>query len=286
MSANPSSIAERVQIAPGVLMPRLGLGTYRSEPGPEVEEQVTFGLSIGYRGIDTAALYGNEQGVGRAIHRSGLAREEIFIATKVWNDDQGFDSTLAAFDASLKRLGLDFVDLYLIHWPRPHSIPDTWRAMERLHTQGLARAIGVCNFLEPHLEELAEYATVPVAVNQIEHHPWLQQPGLREYCSSHGITMQAWAPVIRGHAAEIPELVEIGVRHGKSPAQVSIRWILQHGVTTIPKSVHESRIAQNADVFDFDLDDAEMAVIDALDRGQRLGPDPDAMRRTGQLQHS
>lgn len=268
------SLADRVEIAPGVWMPRLGLGTYKAPEGPEVLSEVETGLRIGYRGIDTAALYGNEHSVGEAIRRSGLTREDVFVATKVWNADQGYRSTLAAFSSSLERLGFDFVDLYLIHWPNPELMEPTWRAMQEIQRSGRARAIGVCNFLVHHLELLATFAETPPAVDQLELHPGLQQPEVRAYCAEHGITVQAWAPVMRGRAGDVPELVEIARRHGKTPAQVSIRWILQSGVTTIPKSTHEERLRENADVFDFELTAEEMATIDSIGREQRLGPDP------------
>jgi len=270
-----SSLADTVDIAPGVAMNRLGLGTYRSDEGPDVEGEIRYGLSLGYRTIDTAALYGNEGSVGRMVRESGLAREDVFVTTKLWNTEQGYDSTLVAFDQSLERLGFDYVDLYLIHWPLPDKMRETWRAMEEIKVSGRARAIGVCNFLVHHLEALAQFAAVPPALNQFEHHPRLQQPRLVEYCQNSGITVQSWAPIMRGRVLLIPELVQIAQSHGKSPAQVSIRWILQRGVTTIPKSIHEHRIAENADVYDFELTDAEMAIIESLDRGERIGPDPD-----------
>ena len=270
------SLEDRVEIAPGVFMPRLGLGTYKAGPGREVESEVAYALGIGYRGVDTASMYGNETGVGDALASSGVARDEVFVATKVWNDEQGYDGTMAACERSLTRLGLDRVDLYLIHWPVPGLMRETWRAMERLLELGSTRAIGVCNFLEEHLEELALSANTPPAVDQVEHHPRLQQPALRDYLRGQGITMQAWAPIMRGEVARVPTIVEIGGRHGKSAAQVSIRWILQHGVTTIPKSVHDERIAENADVFDFELSDDEMGAIDALDTGDRVGRHPDS----------
>jgi diketogulonate reductase-like aldo/keto reductase len=270
------SLADRVEIAPGVEMPRLGVGTFRSAGGYEVEHEVAYGLRVGYRGIDTASMYGNEEGVGRALSRSGIPRDQVFVATKVWNDEQGYDSTLAACGRSLRRLGLDHVDLYLIHWPMPELLRDTWRAMEQLREEGRVRAIGVCNFLVPHLEELLSFANVPPAVDQVEHHPRLQQPELRDFLREHGITMQAWAPIMRGGVTQIPEIVDIAASHNKTPAQVSIRWILQHGVTTIPKSVHEARIAENADVFDFALTEREMALIDTLDRDERVGRHPNS----------
>lgn len=278
------SLRDTVEIAPGVAMPRLGLGTFRSAPGAEVEHEVAWALELGYRGIDTASMYENEEGVGRAVAASGIPRDELFIASKLWNDEQGHDEALAACERSLTRLGTDHLDLYLIHWPLPATTRDTWRALEKLHADGRVRAIGVCNFLVPHLERLLAIADVPPALDQVEHHPRLQQPELREFCAGHGITMQAWAPIMRGGVTQIPEIVEIARVHGKTPAQVTIRWILQHGVTTIPKSVHRERIAENADVYDFALSDAEMAVMDALDRGERLGRDPDSFARAaGQL---
>jgi len=221
-------------------------------------------------------MYGNEEGVGRAIARSGVPRDELFVATKMWNDEQGYTRTLAACENSLRRLGLDHVDLYLVHWPVPGLLADTWRAMEELLAAGRVRAIGVCNFLEPHLEELRSVANTQPAVDQVEHHPRLQQAGLRDYLQVRGITMQAWAPIMRGGVARVPEIVEIAAAHGKTPAQVAIRWILQHGVTTIPKSVHEARIAENADVYDFELSADEMAAIDGADRGERLGRHPNS----------
>jgi diketogulonate reductase-like aldo/keto reductase len=269
------SLEDRVEIAPGVAMPRLGLGTYRAGPGSEAEHEVRYALGLGYRGVDTASMYRNEEAVGRAIALSALPRDEVFVATKVWNDEQGYEETLAACDRSLGRLGLDFVDLYLIHWPVPGRTRDTWRAMEALRAAGKVRAIGVCNFLVPQLEELLSFGEAPPAVDQVEHHPRLQQPELRTFCHDSNITLQAWAPLMRGGVAEIPEIVDIARGHGKTPAQVSIRWILQHGVTTIPKSVHEERIAENADVFDFELSPAEMVVIDGLDAGGRVGRHPD-----------
>ena len=270
-----ASIADRVPLSNGTAMPRLGLGTYRAEPGHDVEHEVVVALGLGYRGIDTASLYRNEEGVGRAVRAGSVPREELFVATKVGNEEQGYESTLAAFERSLGRLEMDYVDLYLIHWPRRTLMADTWKAMEEIYASGRARAIGVCNFLVHHLEALAALGTIPPMVDQVEHHPRLQQPALREFCRANGIAMQAWAPIMRGRVFQIPELAQIGERHGVTAAQVSIRWILQHGVTTIPKSIHDERIRENADVFGFELTDAEMAAIDILDERQRIGPDPD-----------
>jgi diketogulonate reductase-like aldo/keto reductase len=280
MSASPievqlTSLADRAEIAPGVAINRLGLGTYRASEGPDVENEVRWGLELGYRTIDTAALYGNEDSVGHVIRESGILRDEIFLTTKCWNSDQGYDRAMRAFEKSLERLRMDYVDLYLIHWPIAGKTRDTWRAFEAIRESGRARAVGVCNFLTHHLDDLATYATVAPAINQFEHHPRLQQPELVEYCRVHGITVQAWAPIMRGRVLLIPELVEIAQRHDKTPAQVSIRWILQRGLVTIPKSIHRRRLEENASVYDFELSSEEMAIIESLDRGERIGPEPD-----------
>lgn len=269
-----TGLSDTVRLANGVEMPRLGLGTYKSAEGGDAEGSVLAALELGYRSIDTASLDGNEAGIGRAIAASGVARGEIFLTSKVWNDEQGYDNTVAAFSRSLDRLGTSYLDLYLVHWPREQT-HETWRAIERLYAEGAVRAIGVCNHLEYHLEALLSVAEVAPMVDQYEMHPWLQQPSLRRYCEAHDIVVEAWAPLMKGRVAEEPALVEIAARHGKSPAQVAIRWLLQHGVVTIPKSVHRDRIAENASVFDFALTDADMAAIDAVDRGERFGPEPD-----------
>ena len=269
------SIDTTVTLANGAKMPRLGLGTYKAAEGVEVEREVAAALEAGYRAIDTASLYGNETGIGRAIRSAGLAREELFLATKVWNDEQGSRSTLEACQRSLERLGTGYVDLYLVHWPIPRHYAGTWQAMEELLESGLARAIGVCNFLPHHLRELSAIATVAPMVDQVELHPRLQQPDLQEYCRTNGIVLEAWAPIMRGRVFDIPEIVEIGRAYGKSAAQVAIRWVLQSGHAAIPKSVHEERVRENADVFGFELTAPEMARIDALDTGERIGKDPD-----------
>lgn len=270
----PLSLSSTVRIAHGVQMPRLGLGTYKSSP-QDVEAAVEHALSVGYRGIDTASLYGNEEGIGAAIRRSGVSRDELFVTTKVWNDEQGYEGTLQALGRSLTRLGIDHVDLYLVHWPMRAHLEATWSAMESLLAEGRTRAIGVCNFLPQHLDALARTARVLPAVDQVEFHPWLQQPGLQAYLAEHDILLEAWAPLMKGRIAEEPAIIRIAEAHGVAPAQVAVRWILQLGYATIPKSVHAERIEQNVDVFGFELSDAEMAAIDALDRGQRLGPEPD-----------
>lgn len=276
-----TGLSATVPLANGVPMPRLGLGTYRSAEGGDVEGAVLAALEIGYRGIDTASLYGNEAGIGRAVRESGVPRDELFIASKVWNTEQGYESTLRSFQGSIERLGTDYLDLFLIHWPQPQTDEtwrgtlETWRALEHLYADGAVRAIGVCNFLVHHLELLMATAEVVPMVNQYEFHPWLQQPHLGSFCREWRIVQQAWAPLMKGRVGEVPELVTIGEAHGKSPAQVALRWILQRGMVTIPKSVHRERIAENADVFDFSLTDEEVAMIDLVDRNHRFGPEPD-----------
>lgn len=274
-------MAAAARLSNGVMMPRLGLGTYRSSEGGDVERSVAAALELGYRSIDTASLYGNEEAIGRTVAESGIPRPEIFIASKVGNAEQGYDRTLRAYGHSIRRLGVDYLDLYLIHWPQPqderawHDTLETWRALERLYAEGAVRAIGVCNFLVHHLEKLSASCESMPMVNQYEFHPWLQQPGLESYCKAHDIVREAWAPVMKGKVGDVPELVMIGEAHGKSAAQVAIRWILQHGMVTIPKSIHRDRLAENADVFDFALTDDEMAMIGLVDRGCRFGPEPD-----------
>jgi diketogulonate reductase-like aldo/keto reductase len=240
---------------------------------------VSAALEAGYRSIDTAAIYGNEAGVGAALASSGIAREDLFVTTKLWNADQGYDATLRAFDASLAKLGLDHVDLYLIHWPTPARdlYRETWQAIEKLAADGRIRAAGVSNFQPAHLRRLLEGSALVPAVNQIELHPGLQQRELRALHSELGIATEAWSPLAQGAVLGEPALTKIAERYGKSPAQVVLRWHLQLGNVVIPKSVTPARIRENIDVFDFALDDEEMSQIAALDRGLRTGPDPDTL---------
>ncbi|MBO2533432.1 Aldo/keto reductase [Planifilum fulgidum] len=268
-------ISDATVLANGVNMPWLGLGVYKAKEGEEVEQAVKAALRIGYRSIDTAAFYGNEEGVGRAVRESGIPREEIFITTKVWNSDQGYERTLAAFEASLQRLGMEYVDLYLIHWPVKGKYKETWRALETLYKEGKARAIGVSNFQVHHLEDLMADAEIKPMVNQVEFHPFLTQEKLRDFCRREGIQLEAWSPLMRGEVVNVPEIVELAEKYGKTPAQIVLRWDLQHGVVTIPKSVREARIRENADLFDFELSAEDMAKLDALNRNHRFGPDPD-----------
>lgn len=260
-----------------IAIPQLGLGVWQAR-GHEVVDAVKTAIEAGYRLIDTAAVYGNEDGVGQAIRESTVLRKELFVTTKLWNSDQGYDNTHKAFEASLKRLGLDYVDLYLIHWPVPqqNKYSETWQAMEEIHRSGRAKAIGVCNFHIEHLEKLLANTGIVPAVNQVELHPKLQQQELRHYCSEKGIKVESWSPIggAGGDLLDDATINEIAQKHGKSPAQVIIRWHIQLGLIVIPKSVHAERIRQNADVFDFELDDDDMTKIAVLDSGARRGPDP------------
>jgi diketogulonate reductase-like aldo/keto reductase len=239
-----------------------------------VENAVAAALEAGYRLIDTAALYGNETGVGNAIRASGIRREDIFVTTKVWNSDQGYDNTLRAFEASLARLGFDYVDLYLVHWPVKGKYKDTWRALERIYKEGLARAIGVSNFHVHHLQDLMASSEVKPAVNQVECHPLLTQTELRKFCREQNIAFQAWAPIMKGQL-DLPVLTELAAKYGKTPAQIVLRWDLQNDILTIPKSIRPERIRENAQIFDFELSAEDMARIDALNQNSRFGADPD-----------
>ena len=258
----------------GVEMPRLGLGVWRIPNGEPVASAVRTALATGYRSIDTAAAYRNEEGVGLAVRDCGLPRGHVFVTTKVWNPRQGYESTLQAFEESRQRLAIEYVDLYLVHWPVPGKYRDTWRALEHLYEQGLVRAIGVSNFHRHHLEDLMADCRVVPMVNQIECHPLLVQRDLRAFCARHRIQVEAWSPLMEGHL-DLPALTAIGARHGRTPAQVVLRWDLQHGIVTIPRSAKAGHIRENAEIFDFELSPDEMTAIDGLDAGKRFGADPD-----------
>jgi 2,5-diketo-D-gluconate reductase A len=259
----------------GVEIPQLGFGVFQVPPA-DTQEVVEQALDVGYRHIDTAGAYRNEKGVGAAIAASSLAREDFFVTTKLWNSEQGFDTTLAAFEGSLGRLGFEYVDLYLIHWPVPTEdrFVDTWRAFERIHGEGRARTIGVSNFRVEDLERLEAETDARPTVNQIELHPRLQQAELRAWHAEHGIVTEAWSPLAQGELLDDETIAAIAERHGKTPAQAILRWHLQLGNVVFPKSVTPERIRQNIELFDFELSDAEMAEFERLDRGERIGPDP------------
>ncbi|MCX4800010.1 MULTISPECIES: aldo/keto reductase [unclassified Streptomyces] len=265
-----------VKLNNGVEIPQLGFGVFQV-PDDQTTAAVSAALEAGYRSIDTAAIYGNETGVGRALTASGLPREDLFVTTKLWNAEQGYDSTLRAFDASLAKLGLDRIDLYLIHWPTPARdlYLDSWRAIERLAADGRIGAAGVSNFQPAHLQRLLDNSELVPAVNQVELHPGLQQAELRAFHAEHGIATEAWSPLAQGAVLSDPAITTIAERTGKSPAQVVLRWHLQLGNIVIPKSVTPSRIRQNLDVFGFQLTDEDMAAIAATDRDLRTGPHPD-----------
>ena len=272
-----SNIKETITLHNGVKIPQLGFGVFKVENGSQTVQSVKKALEVGYRSIDTAAIYQNEEGVGQAIRESGIPREDIFVTSKVWNTDQGYESTLAAFDASLKRLGLDYLDLYLIHWPGKDKYVDTWRALETLYKEGKVRAIGVSNFHIHHLENLLKSSEVKPVINQIELHPRLTQVEIREFCQKHDIQVEAWSPLGRGVLLDNPTIGEIAKKHGKTSAQVIIRWHLQHGIVVIPKSVTPARIEENAQVFDFELSVEEMKEIDGLHANERVGSNPDEL---------
>ena len=264
-----------VTLSNGEIIPQVGLGVLKAQNGLEVENAVITALENCYRLIDTAAAYRNEDGVGRAIKRSGVPRKDIFLTTKVWNSDQGYEETLAAFERSLQLLQTDYVDLYLVHWPVAWKYKETWRALEKLYKEGKAKAIGVSNFQIHHLQDLMATAEIKPMVNQVEMHPYLQQKELQEFSKLHHIQLQAWRPIMMGEVNHLPAIRSIAEKLGKSPVQVTLRWLVQKEVIVIPKSVKPNRIKDNIDIFDFELSPGDMAAIEALDQGKRLGPDPD-----------
>ncbi len=263
----------------GIAIPQVGLGVFQTKEGAEVERAVQAALEAGYRLIDTAAAYGNEVGVGKAIKDSGLPREEIFITTKLWNADHAYEDALRAFDKSLGRLDCGYIDLYLIHWPLPMEgkFTEAWKALERLYADKRVRAIGVSNFKPHHLEELLRGAETVPAVNQIELRPGFQQPELRAFHREHGIVTEAWSPLGQGQALRHPVVMELTGRHGRTPAQIVLRWHIELGVVAIPRSGNPARVAQNIDIFDFTLTADEVAVISALDTGVEKRVDSDTM---------
>jgi 2,5-diketo-D-gluconate reductase A len=260
----------------GIEMPQIGFGVFRI-PERETVSAVLASIEAGYRSIDTASLYGNEAAVGRAISSCGLTREEIFVTTKLWNDDQGYESTFAAFDKSLERLGVEYVDLYLIHWPAPTkgAYLDTWRAFEEIYARGRARAIGVSNFQPWHLQPIIDRGRVVPAVNQVELHPAFQQEAVRSFNRTHGIATEAWSPLARGDVLTDPIVAELSAKYEKTPAQIILRWHIELGNVVIPKSVRPSRMRENIDIFDFSLSAEDLATMAGLEHGARTGPDPD-----------
>ncbi|WP_339288542.1 aldo/keto reductase [Paenibacillus sp. FSL E2-0201] len=263
----------------GVNMPWLGLGVFQVEEGSELIQAIKSAIAHGYRSIDTAAIYQNETGVGQAIKEAlqdnNLSREELFVTSKVWTADMGYEETIAAYKTSLAKLGLEYLDLYLIHWPVKGKYKETWRALETLYKEGRVKAIGVSNFQIHHLEDVMKDAEIKPMVNQVELHPYLSQQPLLSFCKEQGIQLEAWSPLMQGQLLDQPVLKQIAAKYGKSVAQVIIRWDLQRGIITIPKSTKEHRIIENVDVFDFQLTEEDMTLINDLNQDQRVGPDPD-----------
>lgn len=275
---SPLSLSTAVRLNDGTCMPLLGFGVYQIPNGGACYRAVRHALATGYRHIDTAAFYDNEEDVGRAVRDCGVAREEIYVTTKLWNTDQGYDTALRAFDRSLRRLGLDYVDLYLIHWPEPGLRADSWRALEAIRRGGRCRSIGVSNYTIRHLEELLAHTEVIPANNQVEFSPFLFQRDLLTFCRTQGVVLTAYCPLTHGDRLRHRTVAGVGRRHGKSGAQVLLRWALQHGVVAIPKSARSERIEENAALYDFELDAGDMAMLDALDQGYRTTWDPTQVR--------
>ncbi|WP_144526486.1 aldo/keto reductase [Peribacillus simplex] len=263
----------------GVKMPWFGLGVFKVEEGPELVNAVKVAIKHGYRSIDTAAIYENEEGVGQGIREgikeAGISREDLFVTSKVWNADLGYESAIAAYEKSLKKLGLEYLDLYLIHWPVEGKYKEAWRALETLYKEGKVKAIGVSNFQIHHLKDLMEGAEVKPMVNQVECHPRLTQKEVQAFCKEQGIQLEAWSPLMQGELLDNDVLQAIAAKHGKSVAQVILRWDIQNGIVTIPKSTKEHRIVENSSIFDFELTEEEMNQIDGLNQNHRVGPDPD-----------
>jgi methylglyoxal/glyoxal reductase len=272
--SRPDIAVTSLPLLTGARIPQVGLGVWQSPRGEVTSGAVREALRMGYRHVDTAAIYGNEADVGQGVRDGGVARGQVFVTTKLWNADQGYDAALRGFDASLARLGLEYVDLYLLHWPVAGKRLDSWRALERLHQDGRARAIGVSNFLVPHLEELLAHAKVVPAVNQIELSPFLQRRDTVAFCEKHGIVVEAYSPLTHGKRLDDPTVVAVGKQAKRSPAQVLLRWGVQHGFVVLPKSTRAERIAENAALFDFSLDAAAMSKLDALEEGLVTGWDP------------
>ncbi|QKG86083.1 aldo/keto reductase [Kroppenstedtia pulmonis] len=273
------NLQDKTTLHNGVKMPWFGIGVFKVEEGPELVNAVKAAIKHGYRSIDTAAIYENEEGVGQGIREgikeAGISREDLFVTSKVWNTDLGYESAIAAYETSLNKLGLEYLDLYLIHWPVEGKYKDAWRALETLYKEGRVKTIGVSNFQIHHLEDLMKDAEIKPMVNQVEYHPRLTQKELQSFCREHGIQLEAWSPLMQGQLLDHQVLQDIANKYGKSTAQVILRWDLQNGVVTIPKSTKEHRIVENATVFDFELTEEDMKRIDDLNQNDRVGPDPD-----------
>ena len=268
------SIGQTLTLNNGVEMPQLGLGVFQSAEGEEVETAVRTALDFGYRHIDTAAAYRNEVGVGRAVRASGLSREDVFITTKVWNSAQREGKVREGFEESLKKLDLGYIDLYLVHWPVPEKFVETWLTLEELYAEGKVRAIGVSNFYPNHFEEVLKAGDIVPAVNQVELHPHMRLATLQSYLEGHGCRIEAWSPLMKARIFENKTIVALANQHGKTPAQIVLRWHWQHGIIIIPKSSNPERIRENGSFFDFELSADEMTAIDRLDKNERIGPDP------------
>ncbi|MBB6669993.1 aldo/keto reductase [Cohnella nanjingensis] len=275
----PKNLQDTSTLYNGVKMPWFGLGVFKVEDGPELENAVKIAIKHGYRSIDTAAIYGNEEGVGRGIRaglkETGISRGELFVTSKVWNADLGYEASLAAYETSLRKLDLDYLDLYLIHWPVKGKYKEAWRALETLYKEGRVKAIGVSNFQIHHIEDLMKDAEIKPMVNQVEYHPRLAQKEVHDYCKQQGIQLEAWSPLMQGQLLDHPVIKEIADRYQKSIAQIILRWDLQNGVVTIPKSTKEHRIVENASIFDFELNKDDMEHLNSLNQNLRVGPDPD-----------
>jgi len=269
------SLQDTVTLNNGVKMPIMGLGVFKVEDGNVVTEAVKAAIQNGYRSIDTASFYDNEAGVGKGIKESGVPREDLFITTKVWNSDHGYENTLKAFDISLEKLGLEYLDLYLIHWPVRGKYVETWKALEKLYHEGKVKAIGVSNFNIHHLEDILREGEVKPVINQVEYHPHLTQVELREFCEREGIQLEAWSPLKKGELLGDPVIQRLAEKHQKTPAQIILRWDIQNNVLTIPKSIKEHRIIENADIFDFSLEEEDMQEINGLNINSRSGADPE-----------
>lgn len=266
-------IGEMIKLNNGVEMPQIGLGTFKVQDNEDIVNSVKWALEAGYRHIDTAAIYRNEDGVGKGIKASGVPREEIFVTTKVWNSDQGYENTLAAFETSLKKLELEYIDLYLVHWPNEEPCMDTWKAMEKLYKDGRVKAIGVSNFEIDHLQKLLDNCEIKPVINQVELHPQFPQDELREFCKNNNIAVESWGPLMQGKIFDLPLMKDLSEKYGKSIAQIALRWQYQLGIVIIPKSIKKERIVSNVDIFDFEISAEDMKRIESL-KGNRIGTAP------------